>query len=340
MTRIVKLSLLLLALCVGTNSAFAFEYSDGRQTYKLTGYGTVSAINPDFKDAAFLGDWAVRGLATYAVTDDTKIGMTYALDEWAVYQGAYSADAIVFIEDATLGRVEVGLADSVVTKIGLGLPDVGGMRINANPLFFKKIQPDAPIISITPLMSGRYNMRANFITAPTRPLQLAASAGGLTDEYKYNVDFGMKYRQSGGKTKVAANFGVSYIDEVTGLQTDVFGAPVFADWRGQLSAGLNLQYNSWVFGMSTRVIYDENPVGAISDGVFAGAGISYDLLKYSVSATYMMSTTGVWQDMDNYTAHTGMASFRYKYSENVDCWITSGITIGTPFINAGIRAKF
>ena len=339
--KIIKLGLASVALCLCTSVAFAYEYDDGTYRFKLTGYGTVGVINPDFKDSAFVGDWAVRGLGSYNITSDTKIGATYALDEWAVYQGAYSADAIVFLEDETLGRIEVGLADSVVTKISLGLPDVGGLRINENPLFFKKIPPKESVISLTHLMSGRYNMRANFITAPARPLQLAASVGGLTEDYKYNLDFGMKYRQSDGKTKLAMNFGASYVDTVTGMHTDIFSGPVFADWRGQLAAGLNLQYNSWVFGMSARVIYDQNPIGVVSDGVLFGTGASYDFLGFSLSATYMLSTTGIWHDWtDNYTAHTGIFSFRYKYSENVDGWISTGITIDVPFISAGLRAKF
>ena len=340
MKRIYGVGLLSILATLCVLEASAYEYENEGHKIKFTGFGTIGVLNPEFKkDSLLVGDWSFRGYASYDLNQDIKVGATYALDEWAVYQGAHSADAIMFIESATMGRVELGLADSVVTKIAVGLPDVGGLRINQNPLFFKKITPDHPIISITPLMSGRYNMRANYITAPTRPLQFAASVAGLTEDYKYNLDFGLKYRSGEGKTKVAANFGASYIDTVTGMQTDIFGAPVVADWRGQLSAGLNLQYNSWIWGTSVRMIYDKNPV-IVSDGLFVGTGVSYDVLKYSLSATYMLSSTGIWQEgAPNNNVHTGMASFRYKYSEKVDCWISTGITVGTPFISAGIRAK-
>ena len=105
--------------------------------------------------------------------------------------------------------------------------------------------------------------------------------------------------------------------------------------------GMNLQYNSWIWGLTGRVIYDRNPIGPISDGFVIGTGISYDVFKYSVSLTYMMSDTGVWQqDINDYIDNTVVASFRYKYSENVDGWISSGITSKTPFVSAGMRITF
>jgi hypothetical protein len=89
------------------------------------------------------------------------------------------------------------------------------------------------------------------------------------------------------------------------------------------------------------VIYDNNPIGEISDGFVVGTGVSYDLLRYSVSLTYMLSDTGVWQsDIDDFIDHMAIASFRYKYSENVDGWISGGITSQTPFVSVGLRLTF
>ena len=104
---------------------------------------------------------------------------------------------------------------------------------------------------------------------------------------------------------------------------------------------MNLQYNSWIWGLTGRVIYDRNPIGPISDGFVVGTGVSYDLMKYSVSLTYMLSDTGVWQDdVADFVDHMAIASFRYKYSEFVDGWISGGVTSQTPFISAGLRVSF
>jgi len=54
----------------------------------------------------------------------------------------------------------------------------------------------------------------------------------------------------------------------------------------------------------------------------------------------LFSDTGVWDNTPDYTTHAGIFSFRYKYSENVDGWISTGISTGMPFISGGIRAKF
>jgi hypothetical protein len=108
-----------------------------------------------------------------------------------------------------------------------------------------------------------------------------------------------------------------------------------------MSAGLNVQYNSWIFGLTSRAVYDQNPIGPVSSGINAGTGISYDLLSYSISATYLGSNTGIWdKDAPNYLIHTGILSFRYKYTENVSMWLSGGITGEYPFIGAGLKGSF
>jgi hypothetical protein len=212
--------------------------------------------------------------------------------------------------------------------------------VNDNPLFYKKVAPSGPVVSNTTLTSGRYDPRINIVSVPTKALQYGLSVAGLSRNYDYSVDLGVKYRQPAGKTKTACSFGASFIDSPENFQTDVFAPRVTADWRAQVSAGMNLQYNSWVWGLSGRVIYDENPVVA-SDGFAVGTGISYDFLKYSLSASYLLSDTGVWdKNVRDYMSHTGIMSFRYKYSENVDSWISLGISSGLPFLGAGVRATF
>ncbi|MBN1325254.1 MAG: hypothetical protein JW974_03485 [Alphaproteobacteria bacterium] len=308
---------------------------------KFTGYGSAGVIELDFENPVFVGDWLVRSQINYAVAANNTIGLVYAIDELAIYQDNAARDSFIFMENTNLGRIELGLTDSIATKLGVGLPDVGGLRINDNPLFYNKIKPSGAIISNTTLSSGRYDMRANFVSTPTRPVQYGFSIAGLSSKYNYAADLGIKYRRPEGKTKTAFSFGASFIDSPENFQTDIYTPSVTADWRAQLSTGLNLQYNSWVWGLSGRIIYDENSIGMVSsDGVIAGTGISYDLLNYTISGTYLFSQTGIWDDMPNYTAHTQVLSFRYKYSENVNGWISTGFSAGSPFVSAGLKLNF
>ena len=67
----------------------------------------------------------------------------------------------------------------------------------------------------------------------------------------------------------------------------------------------------------------------------------FNILNYSVSLSYIFSDTGIWhKDAPDYTDHTVVASFRYKYSENVDGWMSIGMTTETPFVAAGMRIAF
>jgi hypothetical protein len=332
---LIPYSLLLIPFAAG-----AFEYNHGGFGLKLNGYGTVGMIEPDFETPVFIGDWRVRAQFNYAVGAEQTIGAAYAMDELALYQDKWQRDAFLFFEDAGLGRIEVGFTDSIATKLGVGLPDVGGLRMNDNPLFYKKVELSGAVISNTTLTSGRYDPRANIVSAPTAPLQYGASVAGLSADYGYAVDLGLKYRRPDGKTKTAFSLGASFMDSPENFQTDIFTPKVTADWRAQMSMGMNLQYNSWIWGLSGRVIYDQTPISAPSDGLVAGTGVSYDLLKYSLSASYLFSDTGIWDKSKDHMAHTGILSFRYKYSENVDGWISAGASAGTPFISAGMRAKF
>ena len=321
---------LISAICF--TSANAYENNYGRYGVKINGYGDIGVINPDFKDSEFIGDWMIRGQLNYAIGSNRTVGLMYALDQLATDQDEYARDAFLFLEDAKMGRIELGFTDSIATKLGVGLPDVGGLRFNDNSILFKEVPPSGSIISNTTLNSGRYDLRANIVSVPTHPLQFGLSFAGLSSKYDYAADFSVKYRNPEGKTKFAASFGASFIDAPQNLQTDIYMPATTADWRGQISTGFNLQYNSFVWGLSGRVIYDENPIGPATDGIIAGTGISYDLLNYTISGTYLFSETGIWDDMPNYVAHTEVLSFRYKYSENVDGWISTGFSAGLPFI--------
>ncbi len=325
--------------CIDAANAYEYDYNDLK--LKLTGYGTAGVMNPDFETPVFIGDWRVRGQADYALSDTKTIGAVYSIDQIAIDSERAARDAFVFIDNSNIGRAEFGFTDSVVRKMGVGLPDVGGLRVNDKPLFYKKMPPSGPVISDTTLNSGRYSLRTNIASVPTEAVQYGFSIAGLTGDYDYGIDFGMKYRRPEGKTKTAFYWGASYIDSPDGYNADIYAPSVTADWRAQVAAGLNMQYNSWVWGLTARAIYDQNPIGVPSDGIFAGTGVSYDLLQYSISVSYLFSDTGIWQsDVDDFMAHTGIASFRYKYSEYFDIWMSLGITTDTPFVSAALRVTF
>lgn len=333
-----KFALLVVAHTVFITGANALQYNTDNTSFKITGYGTIGMLEPKLQSALLIGDWRLRGQVTY----NDKLGAVYAIDQSALDKGDFGREYFVFLQTKSIGRIEIGFTDSVARKLGLGLPDVGGLRINDKPLYNEKIVPNGPVIADTLLTSGRSNsLRINIATNQTNGLQYGLSVSGITDNYDWAVDTGIKLKKSSGKTKIAYYAGASLMSKPDNFDNEVYTPGVTADWRAQMSLGTNIQYNSWIFGLTGRVIYDEKPVGDVSDGFAVGAGISYDLLKYTVSATYILSDTGVWHsDAENFIDHTAIASFRYKYSEFVDGWISGGLTSETPFISAGMRITF
>lgn len=322
--------------------ANALEYSTGNNSFKLTGYGTAGMINPDIESPLFIGDWRARGQYTNSLSENTKLGLVYALDQAALDKGNFSREAFGFIQSKSFGRIEFGFTDSIARKLGLGLPDVGGLRINDRPLYNERIHADGPIIADTTLTSGRSkSLRINAASNVQNGIQYGLSVAGLTDDYDWAIDAGLKIRKSSGKLKTAYSVGASFMSHPDNFDTEVYTPGVTADWRSQLSIAMNMQYNSWIWAITARAIYDQDPIGTVSDGIVVGTGVSYDLLRYTVSLTYMMSDTGVWQnDVADFIDHTVVASFRYKYSENLDGWISGGLTAKTPFISAGMRITF
>ena len=334
-------------LCAATlfmvfGGAYALDYNIGNTDFRLTGYGTFGMINPDIETPLSIGDWRVRGQITNSSIQDTKLGFVYAMDKASLDKGNFSREVFAFLQSKSLGRVEFGFTDSIARKLSLGLPDVGGLRINDRPLYNEKIIPSGAVIADTTLTSGRSNsLRLNAVSNSSNGFQYGVSVSGITDDYKWAADAGIKYKKSSGKLKSAYSVGASFMNRPDNFDNEIYTPGVTADWRAQMSMAMNVQYNSWIFGLSGRVIYDQNPIGEVSDGFVVGTGVSYDLLQYSVSLVYMMSDTGVWQnDVDDFVDNTVIASFRYKYSENVDGWISGGATSKTPFISAGMRITF
>lgn len=323
------------------NSGHAMQYDFGRASLRLTGYGTAGIIEPDFDTPNFLGDWRARAQLNYDLTGSRTIGAVYSLDAETVDTNNYIDDAFVLLEDRNIGRVEIGLTDSIAEKLGLGLPDVGGMRVNGDALFYKKIRPHGPIITGGTIDSGDNELRLNIGTRSINGAQYGLSVAGGGDDYKYTADAGVKIKWPAGKLKAAMSFAASFMDAPDNYNADTYAPRLTADWRSQAAWGMNIQYNSWIIGANARAVYDKNAISTPSDGLSAGLGASYDILNYSLSLSYIMSDIGIWHsDADKYIDHTVVGSFRYKYSKNVDGWTSIGWTTKTPFLAAGLRLTF
>ena len=130
-------------------SAAPIEYKDDNFTARVSGYGNIGMIEPDFalQNSRFLGDWSLRGQMTYDVNETYRLGMVYSLNQQTIDDGDYINDLFALWQVRDFGRIEIGLTDSVAEKLGLGLPDVGGLRMNDNPLIFKQIEPEQRFFS-------------------------------------------------------------------------------------------------------------------------------------------------------------------------------------------------
>ncbi len=336
-SRIVMASVL---AALTTSAANALSQKIGNFDFRLNGYGTAGFFEKQ-EDPLFLGDFSIRAQALYNPTNSQTFGLVYVMDATALDEEEWFHQAFGFWQWRGVGRIEAGFTESVAQKLGLGLPDVSGLKLNENSWIYKKMGSDGPVIANTILTCGHDALRVNVVSASNSYSQYGFSVSGLTDEYDFGVDMGLKLKQPGGKVKTAVSFGASFINQLDNYSSDTFSPKTTADWRAQVSTGLNVQYNSWIFGLNARVIYDEHPQGAVTDGVAAGAGVSYDLLNYTLSLSYILSDTGIWHDYaDNYVDNTAVLSFRYKYSKYIDVWASGGASRKEPFLSAGLRLIF
>lgn len=329
-----------LLILLASDPVYAWTYQRGRTAVKINGFAAPGLMQPDFKDGDFVGDWRLRGQMNYATARGQSLGAVYSVDALATSEGHFARDAFVFYEMASYGRVELGLTDSIAKKLGVGLPDVGGLRINDQSLIYKEIRPDGAVIADTTLGDGRYGPRINVASIPRSGMQYGLSLSALDSHYDFATDAAVKIRMPNGTLKTAFTLGASYIDSPDNMRVGTGAQNLTADWRAQATAGLNLQYKGWIMAATVRLVYDRDAVGRPSDGIAAGVGASYDLLKYTISATYLFSDTGIWDNHPAYANHTVLTSLRYKYSEHVDGWVSLGLSTDTPFVAAGMRLTF
>lgn len=337
---------LLFALCPFVSNAI--EYRNNNWLFELDADGMIGFLTPKAEKAILIDDWDVKARILHNLNTTQRVGLTYSIDAACVDDDEYIHDAFLLFEDKNYGRVEFGLTNSIARKMGLGVPDVGHLRINNKSILYNKLNLKSVLISDTTATTGHEALRLNLATTPTQYGQYGLSVSGLNDDYDYAIDMAFKIKQSSGKLKRAYSIALSYMDDPKDYSENTYSPSVTANWRGQMALGANLQYNSWIFGVSGRLIYDDKPIGLTTDGLVVGTGITYDLLQTSVSVTYLFSDTNLWNHHDEMGnkynglgyVHTTYASFRYKYSEGTSLFMSGGFMDTTPFFAVGIKSGF
>jgi hypothetical protein len=331
-----------------TTNAYALNYTIDNWRFSLDADGMVGFLEPKNDKAIFISNWDVKAQTIYRFNNTLRVGAVYSIDEDCVEDNDYVHDAFVLLEDRKIGRAEIGMTHSIARKMGLGLPDVGYLNLNARSILHDKLDLDRVLISDTTATTGHDSLRINLATVSTQYGQYGFSIAGLDDDYNYAIDFAVKLKQPNGKLKSAYSLALSYMDKPENFSENTYSPATTADWRAQVALGINLQYNSFIWGSSLRMIYDYNPTTKTADGLIAGTGISYDFLQSSVSLTYMFSDTNLWHhtnrdgvnlDSGDYV-HTTVTSFRYKYSEGTSLFMSAGFASATPFFAVGLRSGF
>lgn len=334
--------------CFLSANAFALDYSVDDWHFSLDADGMVGFLETRDDKPIFIDDWDVKATAMYRLNSDQRLGAVYSIDADCVEDNEYIHDAFILFQDRTIGRAEFGLTHSIARKMGLGLPDVGYLRLNNKSILHDKLDLKDVLITDTTATTGHESLRLNLATISSDYGQYGLSIAGAGDDFDFAVDAAAKFKQPFGKLKAAYSIALSYMDKPDGFSESSFTPRVYADWRGQLALGLNLQYNSIVFGASARVMYDEKPVLQSGDGLVLGTGASYDFLQSSISLNYLFSDTNLWNHYDVVTneklsgdyTHTLIASFRYKYTEHTSVFMSGGFASTTPFFAVGIKTGF
>ena len=342
-----KISFFLL-VCAWSANAIALDYRKDNWTFKLDADGMVGFLELKTEKPIFIDDWDAKAQIFYNFNQTQRLGAVYSIDADCVEDDEYIHDAFILFEDRNYGRAEFGLTHSIARKMGLGLPDVGYLRINDKSILYKKLDIKQVLISDTTATTGHESLRLNLATRSTEYGQYGLSVSGGGDDYKYAIDAALKLKYPHGKLKSAYYVALSYMDEPENYSENSFSPDVTADWRGQIAMGINLQYNSFVWGTSARLIYDHDPIAKTADGFIAGTGISYDLLQSSLSLSYLFSDTNIWNHRDKNTndkmtgdyLHTILASFRYKYNQHASVFMSAGFTDAQPFFAVGLKAGF
>ena len=309
---------LVLCLCAAPIVAKAEDYRNGNWLFRLNADGMVGFLETREDKPIFINDWEIKGQIFYNLNNISRFGAVYSIDADAVDDNKYIHDAFVYL------------------------------RINDKSILYKKLDLKRVLISDTTATTGHETLRLNLATHATEHGQYGLSFSTFGNDYNYAIDGAFKIKRPHGKLKSAYYIAVAYIDKPENYVEASFSPKVTADWRGQVAAGVNLQYNSFIWGTSARVIYDNDPIAKTADGFIAGTGVSYDFLQSSLSLNYLFSDTNLWNHRDKDTdkkmsgdyVHTILSSFRYKYTEQTSVFMSGGFTDTKLFFAVGIRSGF
>ena len=309
MAKIKNIFILYSLFFIHSFPALALENKWDNGAERLTGYGAMGRIGGnDFSD------YMIRAQISREIGNRLNIGAVYSYDRLANRAHQFAKDAFLYAESG-YGRLEAGWTESIAAKLALVLPDVGGTRMNNAPFFLSD-----DFVGITnPVVKGtQYAWRLNYASLPSRPLQIGLGRTIDGAHFKSSNDFGLRFRDPGGRTKSSVSLGFSYIEEPRGMIGDAYLPPVHAAARYIGTIGANIQSGSLVWAATGKVIVDKDPI-AKQNGMQTGTGFSYDFLKLSLSANYIYSD--IWNAAD---AHTGIISLRYKTSRFLQIWGSAG----------------
>ena len=327
------------ALLAMTPSVKAEEFQYGKNTLRLTAKGSAGVINEDN-----FSDFLLRAQASRLMPNKWNVGAIYSIDRDALDRKYKAKDAFLYAE-TEWGRLESGWTESIASKLALTLPDVGGTRLDRAPFFHRG---DFVGITDSAASGNRYAWRMNMATLPTRPFQFGFGRTiGTPDGFNESTDFGIRYRNTGGRTKTSASFGFSYMSRLRDMIDDAYLPPASARARYQGAFGLNVQTGSIMLAAVAKAVLDERPAAARSDGLQLGGGASYDFLAWSASANYIFSNVGIFSGAENLPSHTGVLSARYKITRHFNIWASGGAVIAEKrdptmnyFLSGGLGIAF
>jgi len=342
----IKLPLVILTLIIHSAPAIAqIDWYYGRNTFSASGDGHLGSLD---NESAF-ARYNLRLSARRLLSNKLSVGVIYGIDEFTVDQGFFAKDGFLFLE-TEWGRIETGWTESIATKMGLTLPDVGGTRINNAPFF---LTDDFIGITNPRIFGNQFAWRANIATMPTKPVQFGMGRTFWNQTqagFNNSTDIALRFRKPEGRIKSSISAGFAYVEKPRGFQSDAFLPPVFADTRYQGTLAGNLQWGSLLLAVTSKVTIDDNPdvshSGFRTDGLQVGGGASYDVLSLSFSANYIYSSIGIFGN-EIINNHTAIISARYKIDKFFSIWTTGGSLFSSqaaiginPFISGGITARF